>query len=82
MGIRRKERNYGENKSQDLDLIARAHTLLEIIVVQHLYNYSTYLCTPLQSKQNTVPKLTLAHCGFFIPHSQHLSFPGIERTVA
>ena len=32
---------------------------------------STYRWTPEQSKQKTLPKLTEAHCGFFIPQSQH-----------
>ena len=42
----------------------------------------TYRWIPLQSKQKTFPKLTLAHWGFFWPQSQHWLFPGIAFTTA
>jgi len=42
----------------------------------------SYRCTPLHSKQKTLPKLTDAHCGFFIPQSQQTVFPGIAFTTA
>lgn len=42
----------------------------------------TYRCTPLHSKQKTLPKETDAHCGFFIPQSQQTVLPGNALTMA
>jgi hypothetical protein len=54
----------------------------EISLLQSTIRFLAYLCTPEHSKQNTFPKLTEAHCGFFIPQSQHTWFPGRALTTS